>query len=91
MSLFRCQGVLHPGISIWGGCVDGVCFGWRHRECVILGIPLPGLAVWLVRAGVAAEGFGDFEIPYAFCGDSLVFFVACGIGNRKLLKSLCFL
>jgi hypothetical protein len=30
---------------------------------------MPGLAVWLVWAGVEAEGLGDFEIPYAFVGD----------------------
>lgn len=84
-------GCVAPWHSYLGGCVDGVCFGRWQREWEIRGIPMPGLAVWLVWAGLAAEGLGDFEIPYAFVGDSLVFFVAWGIGNRKLLKSLCFL
>lgn len=59
-------GCVAPWHSYLGGCAEGVCFGRWQREWEIRGIPMPGLAVWLVRAGAVAEGMCDSGNPSAW-------------------------
>ena len=56
MSLFRCQGVLHPGISIWGGLLGLLVLG-----CV--------LGIGTLEGGFGACGIGNGRLWKSLCLD----------------------